>query len=260
MPTLARIARSSPKVLALHDAAPVHVTEGSDLVQQTLFQVHLRPQDEDVGLDAHALEFLDGVLCRLCLELPGRPEVGDIGQVDADGPPAQLPAELPDGFHERGAFDVADGTADFRDDEVEIAILGIRRYPPLDFVGDVRDDLDGLAKVVAAAFLLDDGLVDLAGCHGIPPRGPDPGEPFVVAEVQVRFHAVLRYITLPVLIRIERTRVNVDVRVHLLDSDAVAAGLEEFSDAGRDDSLPQGGYDASRHKNESGGIHLSSPL
>ena len=81
-----------------------------------------------------------------------------------------------------------------------------------------------------------------------------------MAEVQVRFHAVLRYITLSVLIRIERTRVDVDVRVHLLDGDAVAAGLEEFSDAGRDDSLPEGGHDASRHENESGGIHLSGPL
>ena len=33
----------------------------------------------------------------------------------------------------------------------------------LDLVGDVRNDLHGLAQVVAAALLLDDGLVDLAG-------------------------------------------------------------------------------------------------
>jgi hypothetical protein len=33
----------------------------------------------------------------------------------------------------------------------------------LDLVGDVRDDLHGLAQVVAAAFLLEHALVDLAG-------------------------------------------------------------------------------------------------
>ena len=32
-----------------------------------------------------------------------------------------------------------------------------------DFVGDVRNDLDCLAQVVAAAFLGDDGFVDSAG-------------------------------------------------------------------------------------------------
>jgi hypothetical protein len=33
----------------------------------------------------------------------------------------------------------------------------------LDLVGDVRDHLHGLAEVVAAALLGDDGVVDLAG-------------------------------------------------------------------------------------------------
>jgi hypothetical protein len=33
----------------------------------------------------------------------------------------------------------------------------------LDLVGDVRDDLHGLAQIVAAALFLQHGLVDLAG-------------------------------------------------------------------------------------------------
>ena len=43
------------QVLALDDAGRVHVAEHGDLVQQSLLQVHLRPEDEDKVLDAKKL-------------------------------------------------------------------------------------------------------------------------------------------------------------------------------------------------------------
>ena len=61
----------------------------------------------------------------------------------------------------------------------------------LDLVGDVRDDLDGLAEVVAAAFLLDDRLVDLAGGEVAVAGERGVGEAFVVAEVEIGLGAVV---------------------------------------------------------------------
>ena len=243
-------------ILALDDAVLGNVAEGGDLIQDAALQVLLRPQDQNVGLDTHALEFLDGVLRGLGLELPGCPEVRDIGQVDADGIAALLPAELTDGFHERGALDVADGPADFRDDEIEIPFRCVGREMAFDLIGDMRDDLDGLAQEVPATLLVDDRLVDLAGGHGVVPGRPDAGEALIMAQVQVCFHPVCRDIAFPMLVRVERAGVDVDVGVHLLDGDAVAAGLEEFPDAGRDDSLSKGGDDASRDEDKFGVSHF----
>ena len=61
----------------------------------------------------------------------------------------------------------------------------------LDLVGDVGDDLDGLAEVVAAALFGDDLLVDAAGGEVVIAGEMGVGEAFVVAEVEVGLGAVV---------------------------------------------------------------------
>jgi hypothetical protein len=73
----------------------------------------------------------------------------------------QLLAHLTDGFHEGQRLDVADGAADFDDRDVYILCDFFHRA--FDFVGDVGNDLHGLAEVVAAALLGDDLFVDSSG-------------------------------------------------------------------------------------------------
>ena len=123
-----------------------------------------RAQDDDVRLDADAAQLLDRVLGGLGLELAGGGQGGQQRHVDVQdvGPPDVL-AHLADGLEERQALDVADGPADLDDDDIGIAVAGDATDPLLDLVGDVRDDLDGAAEVVAAALLGDDRLVDAAG-------------------------------------------------------------------------------------------------
>ena len=120
--------------------------------------------------------------------------------------------------------------------------------PLLDLVGDVGDDLDRAAQVVAAALLGDDGLVDAAG-RDVGELGQVlVDEPLVVAQVEVRLGAVVGDEDLAVLVGRHRPRVDVDVRVELEDGDGEAAGLEEPADAGGGDALAEGGGDASGHK------------
>ena len=75
---------------------------------------------------------------------------------------AHVEGELADGFEEGLAFDVPDRAADFADDHVHVGSvrLGQRRF---DLIGDMGNDLHGLAQELAAAFLLDHRQVDLAG-------------------------------------------------------------------------------------------------
>ena len=61
---------------------------------------------------------------------------------------SHLVAELADRLKEGRALDVADGAADLAQDEVLVRDVGADEL--LDRVGDVRDDLDRGAQIVAA--------------------------------------------------------------------------------------------------------------
>ncbi len=161
--------------------------------------------EQDVRLDADRPELLDAVLRRLGLELAGDADVGDEGQVDEEGPvDAQGEPHLPRRLEERQALDVADGPSYLADNNIVTA--GHALDGRLDHVGDVGDDLDGLAEIFALALLADDGLVDLAGRPVVGPRRLRRGEALVVAEVEVRLRAVVGDVDLAVLERAHRAR------------------------------------------------------
>ena len=83
----------------------------------------------------------------------------------------QLVAELADRLEERQALDVADRAADLAQHEIEAVVAVADEV--LDGVGDVRDDLDGGAEIVAAPLLGEDVLVDAAGGDVVAAASPD---------------------------------------------------------------------------------------
>jgi hypothetical protein len=108
------------------------------------------------------------------------------------------------------AFDVADGAADFRDDDVHVR-FGQGADAGFDLVGDVGDHLDGVAEVVAAAFLLEHIPIDAAGGDGGGAGGGLAGEALVVAEVEVGFHAVVGHIDFAMLVGAHGAGIDVEV-------------------------------------------------
>src|SRR5207245_4334687 len=116
--------------------------------------------EQDVRLDADRSQVAHAVLRRLGLELAGRADERHQRQVNVERVvAADVLTELPNGFEKRQALDVADGPADL--DEHDVDVSRNRADGIFDFVRDVRNDLHRAAKIVAAAFLLDDALVDL---------------------------------------------------------------------------------------------------
>ena len=149
--------------------------------------------------------------------------------MDKDGITTLFPFELAYCLHKRSAFDIAYGTPDFGDDKVAAALLGEHSDVALDLVSDVGDNLYGLAEVVALALTLDDGLEDTSSGKRIGPCGPDPGKPLIMTEIEVSFSAIDGNVALAVLVRVERARIDVDVRVELLYGHAVAPCLKELA-------------------------------
>ncbi|CAM3041847.1 hypothetical protein ACSL103130_10620 [Actinomyces slackii] len=234
------------RVPALHHGVLVDVAHERDLVLDALGQGAVGAQDEGVGLDPDAAQGGHGVLGGLGLELPGRRQVRDEGDVDEGHVVApQVGAHLARGLQEGLGLDVAHGAADLGDDDIGdpavVVGLGLRAHDPLDLIGDVRDDLDRLPQVLPAPLLGDDGGVDLAG-GGIGLAGEiDIEEALVVADVEVGLGPVLGDEDLPVLEGVHGAGIDIDVGIELLHDHAQPSGAQEAPNAGGGQALAQRG-------------------
>ena len=189
----------------------------------------------------------------LVLSSPGVAEERDEREVDEHAAvAAEVGVELAQRLEERQRLDVAHRAADLGDDDVDVGRLGDQLDAVLDLVGDVRDHLDGAAEVVAAALAPDHRVVDRAG-RGV--RGAarvDVREALVVPQVEVGLGAVLGHEHLAVLERAHRARVDVDVRIELLDRHGQPASDQQMTQRGGGDAFPKSGDDAAGDEDEAG--------
>jgi hypothetical protein len=100
----------------------------------------------------------------------------------------------------------------------------------LDFIGDVRNDLNGLSEIIATPFFGEDGFVDAAGSPVIVAGELGVCEALVVAQVEIGFGAVIGHENFAVLKGAHRTGVYVQVRIAFLDRYSEAATFEETTD------------------------------
>ena len=215
---------------ALHHCVGRHVAKVGHLLAQAGREFVLGAEHEDVGLNTEALQLLDGVLRGLRFQFAGGGEIGHVSEVHAHGISAQFPFKLANGLEEGQAFDVAHRAADFRNHKVVVVFLAEIEHVALNLVSDVRDYLNGLAEVVAAAFFLDDALVDAPRGDVVVARSLNARKAFVVTEVEVGFLPVVGNVALAVLVRVKRPRVNINVGVELLNGNVETSGLQQFAD------------------------------
>ena len=239
---------------ARDDGARIDVGEERDLVADVVRQLLVRAADDDVGMDTDAAQLVDGVLRRLRLQLAGRLDERHERDVDVrDVLRADLAPELADRLEERQRLDVADRAADLGDDDVGRRRLRALPDARLDLVRDVRDHLHRRAEEVALPLLAEDGVPDRAGAVARAAEEVLVDKALVVADVEVGLSAVLGDEHLAVLERAHRARIDVEVRVELLQLHLQAARFEEPPERCGDDSLPQSRHDAPGHKDVLGG-------
>ena len=205
---------------------------------------------QHIRLNADAAQFLDRMLCRLGLDLPGPADDGHQRQMHVQHlVAAEFHAHLANGLEERQRFDVADRAADFH--HADIRVAGAHADAILDFIGDVRNHLHGRAEIIAAPLLGDDPLVDPAGGEiAVAARGR-AHETLVMAEIQIRLGTVGRDEHFAVLKRAHGAGIHVDVRIELDHADLQAARLEDGAERGGCDALAERGNDAAGDENKS---------
>ena len=188
--------------------------------------------EQHVRVDTDGTQLAHAVLHGLGLELARRSDVRHQGQVHVDGVvAADVLPELAHGLEERLALDIADGAADFHDEDVDV--LGGCANRGLDLVRDVRNNLHRAPQIVAAALLGDDRAVDLTGGDVGIARGYTVRESLVMPEVEIGLGAIVGDEHLAVLVWAHRARVDVDIRIALHKRDTVAVGFEQTPDRSR---------------------------
>src|SRR5262249_28407606 len=105
----------------------------------------------------------------------------------------------------------------------------------------------------ASPFLLNHRLVDLAGRPVRVLRRQRAGKPLVVSEVEVGFGPIVGDVDLAVLIRAHRARVDVDVRIELLEGDAISVAFEQAPARGGGEPLAKRGHYTACHEDVFGG-------
>ena len=189
--------------LVFDDGIFVDIAEQGQLIFHFIGQGPFRTADDDIRLDTDAAQFFYAVLGRLGLQFTGSSDIRNEGDVNVqDVVAADFFLDLADSFQERQAFNVADGTADFRNDDIGIVVVTDAIDAILDFIRNVRNNLYRVAQIIAATFFLKDRPVNFTGRNvGVLPE-VDVDEAFIVAEVEVRFCTVVGDENFTMLIRL----------------------------------------------------------
>src|SRR5690606_17257771 len=223
-----------------------HIREQRDLGTLVVWYRPISPAQQCVGINTDLAQFLHGVLGGLGLELAGRSDEWHKGQVHKGGVvAAQAQAHLAGRLEKWQGLDIAYGTADFDDGDVSLAIprgIGATRDKFLDFVRNMRNDLDGFSEVVTTTFFTQDGFVDLAGGEVVelPHAGGD--EAFVMTQIKVGFSAVFGNEDFAMLEGAHGARINVDIRIELQHGDAQATRFEDGGQRSSSNALTERGH------------------
>ncbi len=138
----------------------------ASLLQLSLEKRLLRAANDHIRLDANAQQFLDAVLSGLRFLFAGGLNIRNQRYMNIHAVfPADIRADLTDGIQKRQTFNVADRSADFRDDKIGIDGLRNPENAILDFVGHMRYDLDGCSQIIAPSFFGDNGVINFACCN-----------------------------------------------------------------------------------------------
>ena len=201
----------------LNDAVGLYIAEHGDFLENRRLQRLVAPEDNEVGIDPHALKLLDRVLGGLGLVLIGALEEGHQRHMDKEAVlPAHLQRDLPDSLQKGLGLNIADGAADLGDDHVGVRLLTHPIDKFLDLIGDVGDHLHGGAQILPPALLVQNVPVHLTGGEVGVFVQILVDEPLIVTQIQIRFRTILGDVDLAVLIGAHGAGVHVDVGVQLL--------------------------------------------
>ena len=171
------------------------------------------------------------MLRRFGFQFTGRGYIRNQRDVNKDRVVAALfVAHLANRLHKRQRLDIADRSADLDDQHVRLVLSGHGPHRLFDLVRDMRDHLDRLAEIIAAALLFDHRKIYPPARPVVRLRKLRIGEALVMPEIEIGFRAVVGHKDLAMLKGRHRSRIDVDIRIELHHLHLHPARLEQAAD------------------------------
>ena len=212
------------------------VTEQRDFFAFTFGDWLFRTAHQNIRRQTDRLKFLNRVLSRFCFQFTRSRQIRQQCQVHQNAFAAWFFVnELTNGFEKRQTLDVANGAADFAQHKVDFVIADADEV--LDFVGDVGNDLNRLAQIVAAAFFFQNVGIDATGRDRVGGTGGNAGEPFVVPQIEVGFRTVIGHEHFAMFERRHRAGINVQIGIEFSEANRIPARLQQCTQRRRRKAL-----------------------
>ena len=245
----------------LNHRFPIHIAEEGNLFLHFIGHPLFHTAGDNIRMNPQPLELIDAVLGGFGFRLTGSVEIRHKGAVDIKHVlGADFPFHLTDGFQKRLGFDITDGTADFGNDHIGVSFFSRTQDAFFDFIGHMRNHLNGAAEIIAAAFFFQHGVINFAA-GGITVFGKiDINKTFIVADIQVSFGAVIGNEHFAMLIRAHSAGVDIDIRVKFLADNFQSAVFQNAAKGRCGDSFSQGRHNAAGHKNKLGHFRFLFPF
>ena len=234
----------------LDDRFFVHIAEHGQLGDHVLGHGMFAAAHQNIRCNTDAAQFLDAVLGRLRFQFSRRADIGNQRNMNVQHVIlTHIFFYLTDGFQERQAFNIANRTADFGNNEIRVVVVAYPEYPGLYLIGNMGNNLHRAAQIIAPALLRNDGLVDFTGSHIGTLGQVDINKTFIMAQIQVRFRSVIRHEHFAVLIRAHGSRIDIDIRIEFLYRNLIAPALQQASQGCCRNPLTQRRNHAACYKN-----------
>ena len=91
-------------------------------------------------------------------------------------------------------------------------------------------------------FTIDNGLVDTSRSDTIITCCLYTREPLIVAQVEIGLHTIHRHVALTMLVWVQRSWINIDIRIEFLNGNFVTTCLQQFANRRRYDALTKRGH------------------
>ena len=205
-----------------------HVAKQRNLVPHILVQGHLRPRQNDVRPDPDLPQLRDALLRRLRLQLTRRAQIRHQSRVNIQHIPRRLiMTKLTNRLQKRQPLNVTHRPTNLRDDDVPSHLQRHFINPRLDLIRHMRNHLHRAPLILPRPLLLNHRRIHLPARQIVQPRQIRVREPLIMPQIQIRLRPVIQHINLPVLIRVHRARIDVQIGIKLLHDHLEAAIFQQ---------------------------------
>jgi len=204
---------------------------GNDITKErnfsflSIWNSMLRTAHKYIRLKSIAHELMNRVLCRLGFEFSAGWEIWkecemNEGTVSA----SKLPFELTNRLNIRKSLDIADGSANFCDNNIVLRVELFHTCRNL--IGDMWDNLHGFSVKHILTFFFNHGFIYFSCGDRVFLRDRSSKKAFVISQIQIRTSAVCGDKALSVFERVHIGSVDIDIGITFLNRDGVSSRLE----------------------------------